>query len=989
MHNTKLKTAIMILAVALPAQWLQAQSATDKRDTPLPEFLRAFRSLDLSSCIEDVPAPKLLPEPRYTQGTSNTIWFQLPPVATLPFPPDSVKGPFVITFARNAGDDNVLSFPRPVDLTVDSLQFETMNGLQQGNQYSYSIALFLPVCKLKCDAIVDSSELELHCSPHADTVWSIQDSQAPGVADIRIPQLDSTSVPHWWNYSSFRVNARLQDEAGVWQAFLYRRSCQDSGWQSIVADTVFPGNLTPLGHEFAPTASVMFLQDLPDGCYDFRVEGRDASHTPESRFPDFRLAGNGGQPAEDAAAHVTIYIDTSPPRAVELNCQQIQNSIRLSWTASSDGTGIGLAGYRVSRDGDLITILPPSETLYDDNFSADTPDMELVYQIQPFDSLGTIQRVGGTANCPYNKFTRLTILPEPEYTAGNSNQVCWTGSSQIDSFSVFIARDGDFESAVRHTVSDTCFTFQGLVDGSTYSFWVEAEDRQQRPVFSDTVSSIQDASFPEISTLQVENRILLGNRNWVDRRNIAIKIAARDFSPGKIKLIEVFENGEPKSTFALDPTVEHIDTTLAYPLTSEACVPIDLSVWVVDAADNPSGLSQITLRLDDTGPDSVETFNCEQLTSANGIELTWSASSDPGNCSGLAGYHLLREDSTIATVGPNVLRYEDLFSDDTPSRQFTYQVQPFDSVGHVQTDGGRDRCEYVGSSRIEIQSMRKFTKGLSNKVCWRISGALVSAQVFLDANCDLVAEDSVVIESPGSSLTCHEFDELRDGQRYCYWLEGIDFQQRRVVSKVVFSVQDDSPPVIDRLTLPDGESLKGKIWVFSPDIRLHLVAHDLQNGEIWDYVIRENDLPEQTVAFRDSLPRVDEMLPYGIQSSAKRPVGIDFSVQVVDGAGNKSEASSLRFFLQDKLPAMFAYPNPFNPMQGGVTIRLHSPQETEIKIYDFFGNLVRAIREKETSRDFIWDGRNGNGRMVANGGYICIGTKTRARFKIGVVKHGQ
>ena len=38
------------------------------------------------------------------------------------------------------------------------------------------------------------------------------------------------------------------------------------------------------------------------------------------------------------------------------------------------------------------------------------------------------------------------------------------------------------------------------------------------------------------------------------------------------------------------------------------------------------------------------------------------------------------------------------------------------------------------------------------------------------------------------------------------------------------------------------------------------------------------------------------------------------------------------------------------------------------------------------SRDFIWDGRNGKGEMVANGGYICVGFHNRARFKIGVKK---
>jgi flagellar hook assembly protein FlgD len=62
------------------------------------------------------------------------------------------------------------------------------------------------------------------------------------------------------------------------------------------------------------------------------------------------------------------------------------------------------------------------------------------------------------------------------------------------------------------------------------------------------------------------------------------------------------------------------------------------------------------------------------------------------------------------------------------------------------------------------------------------------------------------------------------------------------------------------------------------------------------------------------------------------------------------------------------------------------PNEAEVKIYDFFGNLVQTLTDKENSRDFKWNGRNGDGELVANGGYICVGSRTKARFKIGVVK---
>ena len=107
---------------------------------------------------------------------------------------------------------------------------------------------------------------------------------------------------------------------------------------------------------------------------------------------------------------------------------------------------------------------------------------------------------------------------------------------------------------------------------------------------------------------------------------------------------------------------------------------------------------------------------------------------------------------------------------------------------------------------------------------------------------------------------------------------------------------------------------------------------------------------------------------------------------VIDGAGHESLPMALNFYLQQKPLPLFAFPNPFNPMLEGTTIRLAQPDETEVRIYDFFGNLVRRLNEKITNYDFAWDGKNGNGDYVANGGYIVVGTRTNVRFKIGVVK---
>ncbi|MEK9149293.1 MAG: FlgD immunoglobulin-like domain containing protein, partial [Candidatus Desantisbacteria bacterium] len=68
----------------------------------------------------------------------------------------------------------------------------------------------------------------------------------------------------------------------------------------------------------------------------------------------------------------------------------------------------------------------------------------------------------------------------------------------------------------------------------------------------------------------------------------------------------------------------------------------------------------------------------------------------------------------------------------------------------------------------------------------------------------------------------------------------------------------------------------------------------------------------------------------------------------------------------------------------------------EISIYDVAGDLViENLKQKASGSNFVecpWDGRNGNGRQVANGVYFarCIiddGTKKTARsIKIAVLK---
>jgi hypothetical protein len=98
----------------------------------------------------------------------------------------------------------------------------------------------------------------------------------------------------------------------------------------------------------------------------------------------------------------------------------------------------------------------------------------------------------------------------------------------------------------------------------------------------------------------------------------------------------------------------------------------------------------------------------------------------------------------------------------------------------------------------------------------------------------------------------------------------------------------------------------------------------------------------------------------------------------------------------------YNFPNPFNPNQGGTDFHyfLGADSTVKIVILDLFGQEVRNFEipmgttgGKVGLNLFTWDGRNGAGESLANGGYIARvlaedaqGRHSKATYKIGVLK---
>jgi flagellar hook assembly protein FlgD len=75
----------------------------------------------------------------------------------------------------------------------------------------------------------------------------------------------------------------------------------------------------------------------------------------------------------------------------------------------------------------------------------------------------------------------------------------------------------------------------------------------------------------------------------------------------------------------------------------------------------------------------------------------------------------------------------------------------------------------------------------------------------------------------------------------------------------------------------------------------------------------------------------------------------------------------------------YAYPSPFSPqLSSGVTRIHYAPKQSgkvTVKIYDFALNLVATLlnnqmRQAGVEYDELWDGKNQDGKIVANGIYF-------------------
>jgi len=229
--------------------------------------------------------------------------------------------------------------------------------------------------------------------------------------------------------------------------------------------------------------------------------------------------------------------------------------------------------------------------------------------------------------------------------------------------------------------------------------------------------------------------------------------------------------------------------------------------------------------------------------------------------------------------------------------------------------------------------------------------------------CDLLqphrTSDTIIYEKEGP-VYCRVYTVDQSGDSICS------------EPNTIQTIQDITPPELTSLELSDSPSASGNGWTADPEVYINYTGIDSISG--CALVEIANDSTFSRVVASDSITSGVECsgsIDFRLSAGFERKT---IYARVYDRAGHISDVYSASIVYEK---GAHCYPNPFDPSGGEVTnfvFQLSGPGNVSIHIYDKFGNFVNKLSRTavEGLNEVPWDGRNSEGEIVANGGYIGV-----------------
>jgi len=300
----------------------------------------------------------------------------------------------------------------------------------------------------------------------------------------------------------------------------------------------------------------------------------------------------------------------------------------------------------------------------------------------------------------------------------------------------------------------------------------------------------------------------------------------------------------------------------------------------------------------------------------------------------------------------------------------------------------------------------EYTWGLENAVLWNsdslrtVAGAAGADLVLYEVEASYYfAPDSVerwgYVDASKGSATFRDLPggvEISYKLRYLASLEDGSYAFSRW-SPVEKSIQDVSRPFVTLWDIKHMQRSGGINWVVGQNIENHVIASDTALGKVKEIIVTEESEEVgsiiTSILIENPASLIDTTVDYIVMTPPRKR--LQLILQVKDLSGQVSIPDTMVIFwwpFEGEDKDVLCFPNPFNPdINERSIIKCDVPDAAEARIYDLFGNLVRIISKAPDDYFFEWDGRNGEGDIVSNGGYVCVVKNALNKYcKIAVIR---
>ena len=296
----------------------------------------------------------------------------------------------------------------------------------------------------------------------------------------------------------------------------------------------------------------------------------------------------------------------------------------------------------------------------------------------------------------------------------------------------------------------------------------------------------------------------------------------------------------------------------------------------------------------------------------------------------------------------------------TPGKFDYFVVDPQDTLDSEFT--GRDTVITVVNSYITPDSMR-----------------------FAEDSANLMDADWI----PFERTHIFPLNNSRNEMKYVYGQFKFGDYETPVLLDTIFL--DTIPPTVDRVDAFDPET-DDPNWSSSQNVKIVATnPADTPPGMVYAFRVSESpnfDYNTTIVLMDENFSGIYRVADVPYQPTADDPQELwdvlrsgarMLYVQVLDRAENPAPTKTTSIVVDWDPTEVINFPNPFNPEERETYIRIKAKNpgaSVEINIYDMFGNPVwntsYTLKSDSREADIAWDGKNSNGDIVGNGGYICV-----------------